>query len=853
MDTIVYNNKTIPLKSSGQLERERIDTLLGKAIEHPVVTVTAGAGYGKTQAVSLFLNKTPFRVIWMQLSVLDNHLTKFWEEFIHAMSLLNKETALQLGQFGFPDTPAKFNQFIYILAKEVYTSEQFLLVLDDFHLIQDEIIRNFIEALLSANLENFCIILISRKQLDLPNNTIYPSEDIFHITARDLQFTIEEIESYFRLQDIDLTSKELERIHTYTEGWPFALYLVALSLKKRKTVVSYKLIAGALPLIFEMIEREIFYEYTPEEQNYLIRISLLKSFPEDLLKTLAGNNLDRISEIIKENMFINYIPHTEHYVFHNLFLDFLNEKKILLTDQEMADTYQKVAEWYLAHDKKIDAMIYYNKCDNYQGIWNIMISYGPAVFPRTISDLFINYIDKFPRDFVAKNPMVDVIRAGLLLNNAETQQAKEILLDLKEKLQSEPFTEESRTVMGETYNMLGLISLASRNYEFKDLFKKASECLPNGGTGMMNHLAKPINTKYAIVLSDPAPGELAKMEEALFDAMPYAAKSMNNYGYGFDYLASAEAAYFTGDMKKASANAKEAITRAKDKQVTDVVSSGYFFLMRIAAAKGDYAGITSNLELLREHVGQHQDEQMFDAMLDIAEGWFYVIVGQTGKVASWIMDDALSRKMLAPYVLGMERLIKGNCLLKDEKYYELLAWLGPYEALSRKNGIWLVLLEALISKSIALYRIQEESQAVATFQEAYEIAHGNNLIMQFAHHGNSTRALVHAVEQSKENRIPKEWLNSIYTKANTYAKRLSYINSEYKKENKLSNPMDVKLSKRERDILLNVYQGLTREEIAESLLISTSTVKNTLNNIYSKLGALNSVDAIRIALQMRII
>ena len=851
MIDIIYNNKSIPSIKPGQLQRHRIDTLLSKAIEYPVVTVIAGAGYGKTQAVSMFLNKMSARVMWLQLSILDNHLTRFWDEFLYAISLINQKTALHLSQFGYPDSLAKFIQFLHILAKEVYTGEQLILVLDDFHMIQEESIINFIECLISAKLENFCVILISRKKPDLNFTSIATSDFIFQISKNDLYFTIEETENFYKMNNIILTGKELERIHTHTEGWPFALYLAGLSLKKQREIVSGKLIAGALPLIFEMIEREIFSEYTPQIQNFLIRLSLLNTFPKSLLKLLGNDILDSILKIISANMFINYNPHTKYYTFHRLFLDFLNEKQILLTAQEISDTYLIAADWCVAHDHRTDALIYYNKVNHHEAIWNILVTNPNLIFPKTVADLYIRFIDKFPEAFIKENPMVHVIRAGLLLNNADVEPAINELLNTQKELESKPITEENKIVLGEIYNMLGLLSLASYNYDFTHLFKKASEYLPNGG--IINNAAKPVNTKYAISLHSPAPGELEKMEKALFYAMPYASISMSGYGYGLEYLASAEAAYFTGNLKRATKNAYEAIYRARKKHVCDVTSSAYFLLMRIAASEGDYSTLISHRNQLRAYTETIENEQQFNGMLDIAEGWLYVTVGQTKKVAGWIMDDTLSNKTLAPFSIGMERQVKASCLLKDGKYYELLAWLGPLESQARQNNLWLILLDVLISKSIAFYRIHDEVRAVTTLQEAYDIAHGNNLIMQFTQYGNVMRAFANTAEQSSKHHIPKEWLDSINAKANTYAKRIAFITTEYNRENKLIKETNIILSKREKDILTNIYQGLTREEIANTLYVSTSTVKGTLSNIYNKLGALNSIDAIRIALQMRII
>lgn len=53
------------------------------------------------------------------------------------------------------------------------------------------------------------------------------------------------------------------------------------------------------------------------------------------------------------------------------------------------------------------------------------------------------------------------------------------------------------------------------------------------------------------------------------------------------------------------------------------------------------------------------------------------------------------------------------------------------------------------------------------------------------------------------------------------------------------------LSKREREILELIKEGLQNKEIAEKLFISTPTVRKHIENIYSKLHVSNRVEAIR--------
>lgn len=53
-----------------------------------------------------------------------------------------------------------------------------------------------------------------------------------------------------------------------------------------------------------------------------------------------------------------------------------------------------------------------------------------------------------------------------------------------------------------------------------------------------------------------------------------------------------------------------------------------------------------------------------------------------------------------------------------------------------------------------------------------------------------------------------------------------------------------KLSKREHEILALLAKGMTRDEIADKLYISSQTVKMHTKNLYKKLKAKNKIDAL---------
>ena len=60
------------------------------------------------------------------------------------------------------------------------------------------------------------------------------------------------------------------------------------------------------------------------------------------------------------------------------------------------------------------------------------------------------------------------------------------------------------------------------------------------------------------------------------------------------------------------------------------------------------------------------------------------------------------------------------------------------------------------------------------------------------------------------------------------------------------NPLLVKLSEREREVLNKIGEGKRNKQIADELFISLSTVKTHINNIYKVLKVSNRKDATRI-------
>ena len=61
------------------------------------------------------------------------------------------------------------------------------------------------------------------------------------------------------------------------------------------------------------------------------------------------------------------------------------------------------------------------------------------------------------------------------------------------------------------------------------------------------------------------------------------------------------------------------------------------------------------------------------------------------------------------------------------------------------------------------------------------------------------------------------------------------------------------LTERERDVLKSMVNGLNNREVAEALVVSIGTVKFHVSNIFKKLGVDNRVEAVKIAIEQKLV
>jgi LuxR family maltose regulon positive regulatory protein len=850
-------NLSFPPGNQIFLERPRLDQMMEKAVRCPVVTVVAGAGYGKSQAVYSFARKYNVRTTWVQFSEDDNAGDRFWEKFVDAVSVINRDSAVKLTEIGFPVTDRQFNRYMSVPRNDILPNDKYIFVYDDIHLIRDRAVLGFIERSIATPFPNITSIIIARNEPGIDLSRFESKRLVARITEENLRFSRDETAEYFRLVGLRPSAQIVSAVYNDTEGWAFATHLAGLSLKNSRSVDAY--IPQALRSnIFRLIESEIISRLSAALRTFLIKLSLVEHPVPGLLREISGGeekDYSLIDEMEQISSFIQYDSYLNAYRIHHLLLDYLRGRQNELSEEEKRDVWDKAARWCLRNNHKMEAVSYFQKAGDYAGLLTAALTF-PMILPKKSALMFLQILEKTPPELIDKFPATAFLRFRMLSDMEIYDQAEagfqEIIARLEEKKE---FDSDAAAIITNCYNGLGFIGMTtcihSRNYSFVRYFERARHYAE-----MNEYRAKPpvsvMNlSSYICHAADPL--EMKRYNEMLGEVTPHLAVSLNGCAYGLDDLAWTEFAFFRGDLSQAEQFATAALTKARERDQYEIENCALLFLLRINTARGSGENIP---DLFRQIDAQMNQVYYLNRSVyhDIVYGWFYIQTGRTEKLASWL-KSGFEESDLNSQIHGLETLVKAKYHLAEKRYPAALADLENRGSIYGPWAFVLGRLEVKVIEAACRYHLDDITGALCDLESAWELAKDNGLYMPFNELGRDMRALAGAALKNPSIKVPRAELEKIRRGAALYAKNVFAVSEQYHTDSAKAQKSraGAALSPRELDVLTGLSQGLTREEIALVSSISVNTVKSAARSVYNKLGAVNRVDAVRIAAELGIL
>ena len=851
--------------SADYLVRPRLDNILDQATLCKLVYVIAGAGYGKTQAVRHYVEQKKGATIrWMQLTENDNIPSRFWEKLTHTVSIDNPEFANKLRELGFPETASRFKQLLE-LTRTIGDSDKRFFVFDDFHTIYSKEILKFIER--CAHIQNFrlSIIIISRAEPDINIIPLLSKDEAKVITEEDLRFTDQEVEAFFHYRSVPISAQSLSQLIDAAKGWALAINMFSSILKQTPTNINHALNAMKQN-IFKLFEFEAWEGLSLNIQKTIVKVSLLTNLPIAPLQEIF-KDIQSLQNIPELAAFIWYNSFTNNLKIHPLYLEFLQSKQYILSDDEEQEVYRLAAQWCSKNNFYMDAINYYAKTSQYDQMIQAFLSH-PFKFSRDASQYFLDVLSRLkikneeqnnPKILFLKHYFTPLFLAGI----GEYEQAHAYASTVIKEWEHINNTPLSNMLLRMSYTNLATIDMylciVTHRYKGTEYLQKAVEYFKQSSISIAE-MIPPVKVGGAYINASLHPFaclvgqgaslsdfdvylESARRNAELTDQIPFKIYA------GYKELIECEYTFFRNELNNAKSHAYNAILKAQEYKQYNIAAMAKSYLLQIAMHEGDATLAKEILKQLYAYLN-HSDFWNFQLDYDLYTSLFYAKIKMFEKIPLWLMMD--EKEVASETNLPIRELIVTTLYyIACKKYHQALVILCnsyPREIYERY-----LFGEIRITLLTAVARIQtgDPTAAMVEFQKAYELSFNGKFELFFTELGKELHPLVLMALKQQDSMIPAEWLKQINRKASIYAKKVAVVAAVFKRT--VDNEQPISLSDREQEVLVDLYHGLSREEIAINRHLSINTVKKVLQSIYTKLNANNSVDAIRIAIEKNLI
>ncbi|SFG55093.1 LuxR family transcriptional regulator, maltose regulon positive regulatory protein [Desulfotomaculum arcticum] len=214
------------------ISRQRLHQKLNDSLMCKLTMVIAPAGYGKTTVVLDWLGKCGLPAAWLSVDSYDNNPVVFWRYVCTALDSISEGISKNTGYVFSSQELLKSNIHVSVLIDRLLeVQSDFLLVLDDLHLITDSSILNGLSYLIDYLPSKMHMIIISRTEPELGLARHRIKWQMQELEEKDLRFETEEIFRFYQARGYTLENDDVKRVENYTEGWAAAMVAVAMSME----------------------------------------------------------------------------------------------------------------------------------------------------------------------------------------------------------------------------------------------------------------------------------------------------------------------------------------------------------------------------------------------------------------------------------------------------------------------------------------------------------------------------------------------------------------------------------------------------------------------------------------------
>jgi LuxR family transcriptional regulator, maltose regulon positive regulatory protein len=345
--------------------RSRLLSSLDEGTKALLTLACASAGFGKTTLLSAWASQTPGHVAWLSLDEQDNDPTRFWVAVMTALRTCFPtlaEAAFSLLQSLQP--PQLITTLTFLLNDLAAVSEKTVLILDDYHVIEEPALHESLVFLLDHLPGTLHLVLATRVDPPLALSRWRARGQLREIRDSDLRFSEQDGALFLsQTMGLHLEEEDVVLLTERTEGWIAGLQLAALSLRGHADPsASLKLLSGSHRFLLDYVQEEILARQPAAIQRFLLHVAVLPRMNASLCQALTEETAsqERLEFLERANLFLVRLDEERQwYRFHPLFREALLARLQASQPEHVPTLYRRAAAWYAA-----------------QGLWHEAIPYA---------------------------------------------------------------------------------------------------------------------------------------------------------------------------------------------------------------------------------------------------------------------------------------------------------------------------------------------------------------------------------------------------------------------------------------------------------------------------------------------
>jgi LuxR family maltose regulon positive regulatory protein len=487
-----------PLRSKLVPRRHLIERLnQGLQSGHKITLVSAPAGFGKTACVSEWAEgsygASDHRISWLSLDPADDDPGRFFAYFIAALQQVEItlgqeiEGVLHAGQIPPGDVISTS------LTNDILEFEgRFVLILDDFHVIQDPFILQVIEELVTVLPQQLHLILITREDPPLPLARLRANNQLTEIRAADLRFSGRDTEQFLNeVMGLSLSQKDIAVLENKTEGWIAGLQLAGLSVRERADPSAFiASLSGSHRFILNYLTEEVLNRQPEEVQRFLLQTSILNRLSGDLCNAVTGRTDGRfmLEQLFNANLFVISLDDEQNwYRYHHLFSDLLRDLQNSLLKEETVELHRRASHWYAAAGMGSEAIQHALAAEDYALAVELLESHALRLIMQGYVKTVNRWVQAIPEQWQSQSPKTNLAFAWMHLLRGAYDEASPYLERMRPPRAGEPvghpLSEEEALLRAEWMVMQSLVMyMQGETAESKAMAERALDMAPEKGS-----------------------------------------------------------------------------------------------------------------------------------------------------------------------------------------------------------------------------------------------------------------------------------------------------------------------------------------------------------------------------------